>query len=292
MIPSGTSESLAPLRHFHPVPEVRFVTSAELPASVRSLLAHDGDMTSRLARAYGSDIQLQVVQHRMTDTALAREVVLRTSSGEAVEYGAIEIFLQHLEPSVKAATVLQREPFGGILNRLGTGYYSAPSAYFVVHSSNLPFPAFDAVGECFARCNVLRNFEGRELARIVEVLSPLAASLNPVHPARPAFSRSQYDGIYLGANASNCIAAMEASESGKTVLLLDHSILSQPPPEIAAPPPADTSFPDAFGLLLRARRAGVEVHEATLYHALSTTELTATARDGSTHRLRGLIHEA
>jgi hypothetical protein len=209
-----------------------------------------------------------------------------------VEYGAIEIFLQHLEPSVKAATVLQREPFGGILNRLGTGYYSAPSAYFVVHSSNLPFSAFDAVGECFARCNVLRNFEGRELARIVEVLSPLAASLNPVHPARPPFSRSQYDGIYLGANASNCIAATKASESGKAVLLLDYSSLSQPPPEIAAPPPADTLFPDAFGLLLRARRSGVEVHEATLYHALSTTELTATARDGSTHRLRGLIHEA
>ncbi len=193
---------------------------------------------------------------------------------------------------MKAAAVLQREPFGGILNSLGTGYYSAPSAYFVVHSSDLPFPAFDAVGECFARCNVLRDFEGRELARIVEVLSPLAASLNPVHPARPPFSRSQYDGIYLGANPPNCIAATEASESGKTVLLLDHSSLSQPLPEITASPTADTSFPDAFELLLRARRAGVEVHEATHYHALSATELTATARDGSSHRLRGLIHEA
>lgn len=288
MIPTGANDPLAPLRHFHAVPEVRYVAPEALPDGVRSLLAHDGDMTSRLGRAYGSAIHLQVVQHRITDSVLAREVVLQTESGEPVEYGAIEIFLQNLEPDVKAAVVLQREPFGGILNRAGTGYYSAPSAYFVLHSTHLPHPAFTAVGECFARCNVLRDLDGRELARIVEVLSPLAVSLNPHEAARPPFLREQYDAVYLGATVSNCVAAVEESSAGKTVLLLESSCLTGPADGNPATQTA-TADPDVFSLLLKARRAGVEVHEGTHYRTVSHAELTAHARDGSTHHIRGAI---
>lgn len=290
MILSGASDSLAPLRHFHTVPDVRHIACDEMPGSVRSLLAHDGDMTSRLARAYGSEIQLQVVQHHLTETVLAREVVLRTSSGEPVEYGAIEIFLQHLDPQVKAAVVLQREPFGGILNRLGTGYYSAPFAYFVLPSSRLPYPAFFAAGECFARCNVLRDLDGRELARIVEVLSPLAATLHPHQSARPPFSRRVYDSIHLGAGATHCLAAAQESTAGKSVLLLAKECFPVPPDSDAAPS-VDPSNQEVFLLLLKARRAGVEVHEATDYQALNQSEVMATARDGSTHHLHGLIHQ-
>lgn len=286
MIPRGASDPLAPLRHFHPVPEVRFVPSSSLPHSVRSLLAHDGDMTSRLARAYGSDIMLEVVQHFTTDTVLAREVVLRTTSGEAVEYGAIEISLSNLSPDVKAAVILQREPFGGILNRFGIGYYSAPSAYLSIQSCDLPHPAFSVTGECFARCNVLRDFDGRELARIVEVLSPLAIRLEPRECARPPFNRDRYDSIHLGASSSHCLRAVEEAGSGKTVLLLARSGSHEPAGDVAKDVDGIGSS-DIFSLLLAARRAGVEVHEETDFRTLNSTEIIATPRDGSEHHIRG-----
>ncbi len=291
MIPPRASDPLAPLRHFHAVPDVRYIAAETLPESVRSLLAHDGDMTSRLGRAYGSEIQLQVVQHSITDDVLAREVVLRTASAEAVEYGAIEIFLQNLEPEVKDVVVLQREPFGGILNRFGIGYYSSPSAYFVLPAAELPYCAFSEPGNCFARCNVLRDFDGRELARIVEVLSPSAASLNPQEASRPPFLHTQYDFIHLGATIANCQDAVRETVEGKKVLLLEKSCLTAYSDRNAPLKPNQASQ-EIFSLLLKARRAGVEVHESTDYSCVTDTEITATARDGSTHHLRGSILRA
>lgn len=276
------SDPLGPLRHFHPPPEVTYVGAGDLPKTVRELLAHDGDMTSRLARAYGSEIRLQVIQHLVRGPVLAREVVLRTSAGEPVEYGAIEIHLDSLAPQVREPVLAQQEPFGAILNRFCVGYYSAPSAYFSIASAALPFPAFDPQGRCFARCNVLRGFDGRSLARIVEVLSPRSVDLHPVQPARPPFARSRYDAIHLGASPSNCARATADAAQGKVILLL----------ETSDPTPGEEDGDGLFTRLLAARRAGAEVHESVAFRALSLDSVVVTSRDGSEHPLFGPLVKA
>ena len=176
-----SEELLKPLRRFQPADDALYirVDPKEMPEAVRGLLVHSGDMTSRLESFHKNAISLKVCQtlgpSDHEEGAYSREVMLiNSSSGEAVEYGAIEIFLDVFTPALRALIIEGRVPLGGLLNRHGVRYKSEPQAYFRVKGTHLSALLGVSVEEVlFGRCNVLHTESGELLARIVEVLPPL-----------------------------------------------------------------------------------------------------------------------
>lgn len=171
---------LYPLTHFHenggaPLPEFEVVASPAVPEPYRSLLVHDGDMTSRLEAFHKGEIVLTVLHREKTETAYRREVVLRIEeTGLPVEYGAIEIDLEAFAPEVRAKILEEHLPLGGLLNSYAIGYRSRPKAFIRLGADELMGRLF-AAEECaafYGRCNELLDAGGRVFARIVEVLRP------------------------------------------------------------------------------------------------------------------------
>ena len=173
---------LDPLRRFRAMEEERFIKCEpdEMPQLFRTLLVHTGDMTSKLEKQHSSKIGLEILQSgRGEQGHYYREVVLRSiHTGEAVEYGAIEIFLEALPLRVQEEILAGQVPLGGLLNSHGVDYHSRPQAFFRVHKepSLCELLRVPLEKELYGRCNILCTKDGGMLARILEVLPPVAES--------------------------------------------------------------------------------------------------------------------
>lgn len=173
------NELLHPLRRFRPSLDADFeqVAPEQMPEALRGLLVHTGDMTSRLEALHQSRIALEVLQAGEGDGgAYYREVLLKKgSTGCAVEYGAIEIFLEAFEPSLRTQILEGKIPLGGLLNSNGVRYRSEPQAYFRVCEGAGMHVLLGAAADSslYGRCNILRSETGALLARIVEVVPPV-----------------------------------------------------------------------------------------------------------------------
>lgn len=200
---------LDPLSRFHPVEEAVFacVQPADLPPETRKLLVHNGDMTSRLEALHGSTIGLEVLKsERPSPNLYSREVLLRSiSNGSAVEYGAIQIFLDAFEGPVRTKILEGRIPLGGILNSSGLLYHSEPQAFFFVQEGRrlASLLETDVSAKLFGRCNVLRGEDGGMLARIVEVLPPVKLDSISAKPASDSMQNGMVamDGDPVGDSA-------------------------------------------------------------------------------------------
>jgi hypothetical protein len=176
-----------PLHFFYeqdgrPMPAIEFVQPPAMPANERELLVHDRDMTSTLSAYHQSPIDLQVVRREGTPDYLLRLVVLtRRVLPVPVEFGAIGIRLEALEPALRAEIEAGRKPLGGLLAEFNVPYISQPRAYF-----RMPADSFIAdllaepVGsQLWGRCNALSTPDGVVFADIVEILPP---AHDPVPP--------------------------------------------------------------------------------------------------------------
>jgi len=160
----------------HPLPDFELVDSKSLPPAAHSLLVHTGDMTSKLEEFFADEMTLRVLQCDHTADHYRREVVLCCAkSGEAVEYGAIEIELSAFDESLRSEIVLGHSPLGGLLNRHAIRYRSRPRGFLRVAPDlrlaeifHLPAPV-----SLFGRTNQLLDSQDRVLASIVEVLRPV-----------------------------------------------------------------------------------------------------------------------
>ncbi|MDB6175141.1 MAG: hypothetical protein JWL59_4452 [Chthoniobacteraceae bacterium] len=179
-LPAPNTELLAPLSLFRrkwaaPMPDFEWVDSAFLPEPYRTLLVHNGDMTSRLEAFHGGEIVLEVLHCEHTPIAYRREVVLHMeATGMPIEYGAIEIHLEAFEGELRELIVAARLPLGGLLNRFGIDYHSEPKAFIRLGADPVMREHFQLpdAGHFYGRCNVLLDSNNRELARIVELLRP------------------------------------------------------------------------------------------------------------------------
>ena len=180
MTSTPTLEILHPLpllyeAALHPLPDFELVDSKSLPSAAHRLLVHTGDMTSKLEEFFADEMTLRVLQCDHTADHYRREVVLCCAkSGEAVEYGAIEIALSAFDESLRAEIVLGHSPLGGLLNRHAIRYRSRPRGFLRVAPDmrlaeifSLPAPV-----SLFGRTNQLLDSQDRVLASIVEVLRP------------------------------------------------------------------------------------------------------------------------
>ncbi len=217
-------ELLLPLRRFLRDAQACFEVLAPeaLPEPARTLLVHQGDMTSRLEKFHSSRILLEVLQcQREGGDAYFREVLLRSEKdGTAVEYGAIEICLGAFSQEVRERILEGRYPLGGILNSSGVRYRSEPQAYIRVGDApwlGRLLGVEDGV-ELHGRCNVLRAENGEVMARIVEVLPHVGLTPKPVDPM---LQKKQYDVIVVGGGPSGATASALLAQKGRSVLLLE-----------------------------------------------------------------------
>ena len=179
---------LYPLSEFfqdhEPVPLAREETGgSRMPEPYRSLLVHDGDMTSTLEAFHREPITLRLLDKRRVGRALLRKVVLiGRETGRPLEFGAIRIDLSAFEPVARWAILAGRTPLGAILARFGVVYESRPRLFFRLESDErierkleIARTAPDRPATLFGRQNVLSDPAGRALAEVVEILPPLAS---------------------------------------------------------------------------------------------------------------------
>ena len=174
---STATDHLAPLVFFYGLgsarPRVTFIPAEQLPEDERWLLAHDGDMTSRLREFHKSEIDLEVHAKQKVGEYLVRASVLnRRSDGIPVEFGAIGIHVDVLPENAQKLVIEGHVPLGGILERERVPFTSHPSGFFRISvDSRLAELLGATAGQVlYGRCNELRHGDGRVLADVVEVL--------------------------------------------------------------------------------------------------------------------------
>jgi hypothetical protein len=158
------------------LPKFEAVEANALPPAPYRLLAHAGDMTSKLEEFFDNGMLLKVLQCQHTPDFYRREVLLYgEKSGLPVEYGAIEIELGAFPADLREQIVAAQLPLGGLLNRYGLRYRSAPRAFLRFSPSEWLSELFGLADPAwhYGRSNVLLNSEGVTLARIVEILRPV-----------------------------------------------------------------------------------------------------------------------
>ena len=148
----------------------------DMPEPYRSLLVHEGDMTSRLEAHHECLIKVSRLRSSNNGKLYFREVMLQTEvDDKPTEYGAIEVNLNALPEEVRALVVQARQPLGGILNDHRIPYSSAPRAFLKVVPDGPIVEAFGTVEAdyLYGRSNVISGYNGEVIAQIVEILPTL-----------------------------------------------------------------------------------------------------------------------
>lgn len=157
------------------LPAIEGVAGPSVPEPYRSLLVHESDMTSTLARFHNGVIRLKVLSRQVRGDFYYREVVLYVEeTGKAVEFGAIKINLQLFSLASRREILEERLPLGYVLSRMSVPYASRPKAFLKIRADEFINTALGLTGSptLYGRRNTLLNPEGRSLAEIVEILPP------------------------------------------------------------------------------------------------------------------------
>ena len=151
-----------------------WIPSESVPEPFQHLLVHDHDMTSELAAFHEDSISLQVIHSEQNDHLYLREVTLHaTTKGNPVEYGLIEILLDHFPEDLRPRILAGDTPLGAILNSSGLTYHSQPQGFLSVPTESLKevFPKSPGGGNLYGRYNhLMRSDDDSCLARIIEIL--------------------------------------------------------------------------------------------------------------------------
>ena len=157
------------------LPAIGRVEPDEIPEPYKSLLVHDGDMTSRLQSFHGDAIHIQLLARHNHDNEYYREVVL-TLNGEKkpVEFGAIKIILDLFPVPAQKQILEEHRPLGRILKEFNIVHSSRPKSFLTVTSDDFINRALNLNGArlLYGRRNTLIDAWDRPLAEIVEILPP------------------------------------------------------------------------------------------------------------------------
>jgi chorismate-pyruvate lyase len=158
-----------------PLPVIGRVEPDEVPEPYKSLLVHDGDMTSRLESFHGEQIHIQLLARHTHENEYYREVVL-TLNGvkKPVEFGAIKIVLDLFPPNAQKEILKEHRPLGHILKHFNIAHASRPKSFLTLSSDDFINRALklDGSHSLYGRRNTLVDPWDRPLAEIVEILPP------------------------------------------------------------------------------------------------------------------------
>ena len=151
-----------------------WIPSEAIPDPFQQLLVHDHDMTSELQRFHTDAITLKVIHSEQSDSLYFREVTLHAADCRTpVEYGLIEILLDHFPEDIRAKILTGKIPLGSILNESGLNYHSKPQGFLTVPARSLKevFPKSAGGETLYGRYNhLIRSDDNSCLARIIEIL--------------------------------------------------------------------------------------------------------------------------
>ena len=157
------------------LPAIGRVDPKDIPEPYKSLLVHNGDMTSRLQSFHGDSIHIEPLARHTHENEYFREVVL-TLNGvkKPVEFGAIKITLNLFPLEARQEILQEHRPLGQILKDFNIEYSSRPKCYFIVTADNFINGALQLSGAhtLYGRRNTLVDSWERPLAEIVEILPP------------------------------------------------------------------------------------------------------------------------
>jgi len=174
----GLLHPLSMMRRARGMPALQHheIDPGELPEPFRQLLAHEGDMTSRLENYYRSTIGVQIIRSSNDGKNYFREVLLRTNepNPRSIEYGAIEIQLSQLSEPAKDAVIAGEIPLGGILNAGRIAYACSLRGFVKItpDDSIKELFALENTASLFGRSNRIVTRTGETIAQIVEILPP------------------------------------------------------------------------------------------------------------------------
>ena len=174
----GLLHPLSMMRRARGMPALQYheIEPGELPEPFRQLLAHEGDMTSRLENYYRSTIGVQIIRSSNDGKNYFREVLLQTNepTPRSIEYGAIEIQLGQLPDLAKEAVVAGNKPLGGILNMGRIPYSCSLRGFFKISPDEFIQELFGVQDSTalFGRSNRIESRAGETIAQIVEILPP------------------------------------------------------------------------------------------------------------------------
>ena len=134
-------------------PYLREDRTGDMPEPYRSLLVHEGDMTSRLEAHHERSIKVSRLRSSNNGKLYFREVMLQTEPDDKpTEYGAIEVNLNALPEEARALVLQAKQPLGGILNDYRIPYSSAPRAFLKVVPDGPIVEAFGTVADYLFEC--------------------------------------------------------------------------------------------------------------------------------------------
>jgi hypothetical protein len=172
---------LFPLDEFYahdrrPLPPVTRLPGDEVPHPYQELLVHDRDMTPTLEAFHGDRIHLRVLDRRLEEHALWRQVALVLNGSERpVEFGAIVIYCDRFPPAAREVIRECSRPLGTILADYRVQHESCPQAFLCVASDAFINEALGLQDNrtLYGRRNVLFAPGGVPLAEILEILPPI-----------------------------------------------------------------------------------------------------------------------
>ena len=157
------------------LPVIGCVKPDEIPEPYKSLLVHDGDMTSRLEAFHGAAIHIELLARHTHENEYFREVVL-TLNGikKPVEFGAIKIILNLFPLDAQKEILKEHRPLGHILKEFNIAHSSRPKSFLTVSSDEFINRVLNLTGshQLYGRRNTLVNPKNEPLAEIVEILPP------------------------------------------------------------------------------------------------------------------------
>jgi len=178
-ITPGLLYPLSMMRRTRGLPRLDYqvIEAQELPGPYRQLLAHEGDMTSRLESTYRLSIRVRKLHSSNDGKNYFREVILETfeTQPRPVEYGAIEIQLAQLPETARQLIIAGEVPLGAVLNNGRIPYTCSLRGFFKVIPDDSIKDAFarDLPGTLYGRSNRIERGAGQTIAQIVEILPPL-----------------------------------------------------------------------------------------------------------------------
>lgn len=161
------------------LPLISAIPGDTVPEPARTLLVHQGDMTSTLENFHGQKLKLTVLNRQQRGDFYFREVVLSLEqSGRPVEFGAIKITLSLFPPSARRQILEEAGPLGRIIREHGIVHHSRPKAFLKIVSDDFINQALALTGPqvLYGRRNTLQNESMQPLAEIVEILPPTSAA--------------------------------------------------------------------------------------------------------------------
>lgn len=92
------------------------VSSAEMPADYRRLLAHDEHMTVTVEQFHQSPVDVTVLERKTTGDHYARKILLRRQrDSRVVQFGIVRLRLAFLDEPVRREILAERTPLGRVL---------------------------------------------------------------------------------------------------------------------------------------------------------------------------------